>query len=356
MCNIIYKIIVSKKLSKNVAETLKLIIMLARKINLLTICSLCSLFFSTNSLVLAQTTVENPPTTAASSIYQQAKEKLPSDLYAIYRIVDRIARANEIDSHPWQVKIVRKYDAYGFASEENLITIPSSVLNQLVGDSSALACLIGHEMGHHVKRHTGVSETQKAEWLTKIKEETEQEVLGTKKTSSAESTVSYVGGAIANHVLPGFLGNIVNGVLEKRNTNRAEQAEKRIKEIIAQKTEDLNQRLALQSKEQELEADQMGYLTSTRAGFEPEGCLRALNILAKTSEFETAIPPTALRIESLKDFMTKNPPQTLAKEGETRISATQPLTYDLPKNSESLKINSRHGASVADDIDAKFGK
>ncbi|GAA6623135.1 hypothetical protein [Scytonema sp. NUACC26] len=100
----------------------------------------------------------------------------------------------------------------------------------------------------------------------------------------------------------------------------------------------------------------MGYLTSIRAGFEPEGCLRALDILAKTPEFETAIPPTAIRIESLKDFITKNPPQTLTQEGEARISATQPLTYDLPKNGESLKINSRHGASVADDIDAKFGK
>ncbi|MUG97160.1 M48 family metalloprotease [Scytonema sp. UIC 10036] len=330
--------------------------MLAWKTKLLTICSLCSLFFPTTVPVLAQTTVENTPTTTASGVYQQAKEKLPSDLYAIYRIVDRIARANEIDSHPWQVKIVRKYDIYSFASEENLITIHSSVLNQLVADSSALACLVGHEMGHHVKRHTVVGETQKAELLAKIKEEAEQEVLGTKKTSSTESTVSYVGGAIANHVLPGFLGNLVNGVLERRNTNRAQQVEKRIKEIIAQKTEDLNQRLALQTKEQELEADQMGYLTSIRAGFEPEGCLRALDILAKTPEFETAIAPTSIRIESLKDFMTKNPPQTLAQEGEARISATQPLTYDLSKNGESLKINSRHGASVADDIDAKFGK
>ncbi|KYC41922.1 peptidase M48 [Scytonema hofmannii PCC 7110] len=330
--------------------------MLAWKTKLLTICSFCSLFFPTNLLVLAQATVENTPTSTASGVYQQAREKLPSDWYAIYRIVDRIARANEIDSHPWQVKIVRKYDTHSFASEENLITVHSGVLNQLVSDSSALACLVGHEMGHHVKRHTVVGETQKAELLVKIKEETEQEVLGIKKTSSTESTVNYVGGALANHVLPGFLGNLVNGVLERRNTNRAQQAEKRIKDIVAQKTEDLDQRLALQSKEQELEGDRMGYLTSIRAGFEPEGCLRALNILAKTPGFETTIPPTSIRIESLKDFITKNPPQTLAQEGEARISATQPLTYDLSKNGESLKINSRHGASVADDIDAKFGK
>ncbi|GAB1539699.1 hypothetical protein NUACC21_23660 [Scytonema sp. NUACC21] len=331
--------------------------MLTWKTKFLTISSLCLLLFSSHLPVQAQTDAEKKPI-PTDGIYQQAKDKLPSDLYAIYRIVDRIARANEIDNRPWQVKIVAKYGTSGLANEENLITIHNGVLNQLVGDSSALACLVGHEVGHSVKRHTFVGEAQKSQLIAKIKEEVEQEVLGNRKASTTESTVTQVGGAIANHVLPGFIGNLINGVLERRNTNRVQQAEKRVNDLVAQKAEDLEKRLAEQSKEQELEADRMGYITSVRAGFEPEGCLRAMDILAKTPgfEFDSNYLPASTRIEALKDFMKKYPPQTLAQEGETRISATQPLTYDLSPNGELLKINSRHGASVADDIDARFGK
>lgn len=330
--------------------------MLIWKTRLLTISSLFLLLFCKNLPLQAQAVVEKEPTATTSSIYQRAKEQLPSDLYALYRIIDRIARANSFDNHHWQVSIVQKYDTNAFATQENLITVYNRILNQLVGDSSALACIVGREMGHHLKHHTAVSESQKVELITKIREQAQQEVLGDKKVATTKKTVANIGGAIAEHVLPGFLSDLINGVLEKQTLNRIQQAEKRIDEIVTQKTQELEQRLSEQSQEQQLESDQMGYITSVRAGFEPEGCLRAMAILAKTSaQTDTTDTVMLKRIEALKAFIEKNPAQTFTQEGEEKISATQPLSYELSRNGEFLKVHSRHGASVADDIDTKFG-
>ncbi len=69
--------------------------MLAWKTKLLTICSFCSLFFPTNLLVLAQATVENTPTATASGVYQQAKEKLPSDLSATQPLTYDLSKNGE---------------------------------------------------------------------------------------------------------------------------------------------------------------------------------------------------------------------------------------------------------------------
>lgn len=53
---------------------------------------------SENSTPTEQTKNTEQP----KSIYEQAKQELPHDLYALYRIVDRIARANGLDEKPWR--------------------------------------------------------------------------------------------------------------------------------------------------------------------------------------------------------------------------------------------------------------
>jgi hypothetical protein len=43
-------------------------------------------------------------------MYQAAKAELPEDYYLIYRIVERLARANGLDDLPWRVYIAPEYD------------------------------------------------------------------------------------------------------------------------------------------------------------------------------------------------------------------------------------------------------
>ena len=300
----------------------------------------------------------------SAEIYKQAKEELSEDWYVIYRIVDRIARANGLDNNPWRLLIVPKYNINAFATEVNLIALYNGILDQLAGDASAIACVVGHEMGHHVKRHIAMGEAEKALIIEQFQKEAEAEVMAEVEDAQSDATATSVGGSVlrtGGGFLGGIgsvLGNTGGAVLENESRQRMARAEERIQEITALKTEELEQRLAENERRQEFEADEVGYMYMARAGFEAEGCLRAMAVLGRTSgaEFDTTHPAVPKRIEKLKELMLQYPPQTLAQEGEAKISASQPLTYDRSQDGHSLRINSRRGGSAAGDIERLFGE
>ncbi|MDJ0615148.1 MAG: M48 family metallopeptidase [Calothrix sp. MO_192.B10] len=317
------------------------------------------LSFSCLSILLLSTTLPAvaKPKPTTTTIYQRAKKELPTNLYGLYRIIDRVARANKMDNLPWRIVIVRKYNINAFATNVNLIAMYDGILDQLSGDSSALACVVAHEMGHHIKRHIAISQAKKKELVAKIREEAEREVLGEKRAANAEATATAVGSAVSRRVVKGPFGGLLSSVLGSQSRNRLSRGQKRINRIVKQKQQELEQRIAQESRNNELEADEVGYIASVKAGFEPEGCLRAMEVLARTpgAELDTTHPAVPKRIEALKKLIQKYPPQTLVKEGEALISKTKPLTYDISLDKTSLRINSVRGGSVADDIDKKFG-
>lgn len=318
---------------------------------LIPIASLCALLLS------GALPVEAKPTGKGHVIYQRAKKELPKDFYALYRIVDRVARANGYESTPWRIVVIPKYDINAFATDVNLVAIYDGILDQLGGDSSALACVVSHEMGHHMKRHAAVSQVKKKELLAQIQEETQQEVLGEKKAATQEATAEAVGGEVGRRAIGGTLGNVVGNILGGESRRRHRKSERRIKEIIEQKTQELEQRIAKESRNNEFEADEVGYLASVRAGFEPEGCLRVMEVLGRTpgAELDTDHPAVPKRIEAIKALMIKYPPKTLVAEGKAKLSATQPLSYDLSRDKVSLRVNSVRGGSAGSDIDKMFG-
>lgn len=316
--------------------------------------SIASLF----ALLLSGTLpVEAKPALKGHAVYQRAKKELPKDFYALYRIVDRVARANGYEKTPWRIVVVPQYDINAFATDVNLIAIYDGILDQLGGDSSALACVVSHEMGHHIKRHAAVSLAKKKELMAQIQEETQKEVLGEKRAASQEAAVESVGGEVGRRAIGGRLGNVVGNILGGESQRRHRKSEKRIKRIVEQKTQELEQRIAKQSRKNEFEADKVGYLASVRAGFEPEGCLRVMEVLGRIpgAEFDTDHPAVPKRIEGIKALMVKYPPKDLTAEGKAKLSKTQPLSYELSRDKVSLKVNSIRGGSAGADIDKMFG-
>ena len=318
------------------------------------------LSFSCLPILLLSTTLPAvaKPKPATTSIYQRAKKELSPNVYGLYRIIDRIARANKMDNLPWRVVIVNKYDINAFATEVNLIAIYNGMLDQLSGDSSALACVVAHEMGHHVKRHIAISQAKKKELIAKIKQEAEQEVLGEKRAANSEATAAAVGSAVSRQVVKGPFGGLLGSVLGNQSRNRVSRGQKRINRIVKKKQQELEQRIAQESRNNEFEADEVGYIASVKAGFEPQGCLRTMEVLARTpgAELDSTHPAVPKRIQALKKLIQKYPPETLAKEGQALISQTKPLTYNISLDKQSLRINSVRGGSVVDDIDKKFGQ
>jgi predicted Zn-dependent protease len=306
--------------------------------------------------VEAKPAAQQPAGTTA--IYDKAKKELPKDFYVLYRIVDRISRANQLDERPWRVGIVPEYDINAFATEVNLVAMYSGILDQLAGDSSALACVIGHEMGHNVKRHIALSKAQQASLLAQYQKEAEEEVNREVNSANTEATATSVAGGVVRNVFGGILGNVGGSVLQGASNRRIASARERVQQIVKKKQEELQKRVAETSRQQEFEADEVGYLYAARAGFEPEGCLRAMAVLARTpgAEFDTTHPAVPKRIETLKQLMTKYPAEKLTLEGKTKLGATRPLTYDFSKDGVSLRINSRFGGGSDTDLERLFGK
>lgn len=327
---------------------------------LLTTSSLCLFLCSATLPVLAKPkpVPQKKPASTSTTVYEQAKKQLPEDFYALYRVVDRIARANGLDNRPWRVVAIPKYDVNAFATDVNLIAVYDGILDQLAGDSSALACVVAHEMGHHTKRHIAIGVAQKNELIAKIEQEAKTEVLGEQQAANEQSTAAVLGGVVVGRTVGGTLGNVLGSVIGNQGVQRQADSQKRINQIVEKKKKELEQRLAEQERQHEFEADEIGYVASVKAGFDPEGCLRVMQVLSQMpgSETDSSHPAVPKRIESLKALMIKYPPQTLAKEGEARISKTKPLTYNLSKDQASLRINSTLGGSAANDIDARFGK
>jgi predicted Zn-dependent protease len=325
---------------------------------------LSSLFFP--SSLLAKSLPPNPILMAqnpsSDDLYKQAKEELSEDVYVIYRVVERIARANGLDNMPWRVGIVDEYNINAFATEVNLVAIYTGILDQLAGDSSAIACVIGHEMAHHVKRHIALAPAEELALKKRIQEEAEKQVLAEIQDAKSDATGTSVVGAVLQTV-GGFVGgwgrragNVGNSALQDASRQRLAQAEERVKEIVEEKNAELEQKLAENNRKQEFEADEIGYQYIAKAGFDAEGCIRVMDVLGRTSgaEFDTTHPAIPKRVEQLRALMNQYPPATLAQEGESLIKSTQPLTYDLSKDGQSLRINSRRGGSAADDIDRRF--
>lgn len=293
---------------------------------------------------------------AVPDIYQQAKEELPEDWYVLYRIIERIARANNLDEQNWRVVIVPEYNINAFATDVNLIAMFDGMLDQLAGDASAIACVIAHEMGHHVNRHIPMGEAEKAALIAKIQEEAEAAVLAEAEDAKSDATVTSVGSSLVRNILGGTLGNIGGGILAGQSQQRIADAEERIQEIVAAKEAELQARLAEESRKREFEADEIGYLYATRAGFEPAGCLRVMQVLSglPTAEFDSTHPAIPKRTERLSELMNQYPAEQLKQEGNAIINSSQPLTYNLSKDGGSLRINSRRGGSSSDDLENLF--
>jgi beta-barrel assembly-enhancing protease len=324
--------------------------------------SLTFLFLFQSNLVLAKTPKKAKNTQAKpTDLYTKAKKELPEDFYTVYRIVDRISRANGLDDYNWRVIVVPEYNLNAFATDANLIAVYDGIMDRLAGDSSALACVIGHEMSHHVKRHIAMSPSEEKTIRAKIQQEAQTQVMAEMKDAQEDNTNTAMGGAIINSFGGLFGGgnwvtNNAKSMLQQEGARRTQEAEQRIKEITAQKERELNETLAANSRKYEFEADQGGYQYMAKAGFEPEGCFRVMEVLGRTegAEFDTDHPAIPKRVEQLQQLVKQYPPASLASEGKAKIASSKPLEYDLSKDGISLRINSRRGGSSGDDIDRMF--
>jgi predicted Zn-dependent protease len=309
-------------------------------------------FMATHQPVIAQ---------ATPTIYETAKKELPEDFYVVYRITERIARANSLDKMPWRVVVIDEYNMNAFATDQNLIAIYNGLLDQVEGDPSAIACVVAHEIAHHTEQHIALSESEKRAMVEKFTEEARIEVLREAEDARNDATGAAVGGALLQGIgslfggIGSTAGNTVGGVLGAAAQQRLADAEVRIQKIVESKQAALEAEIAETNRRQEFEADEYGYKYMAKAGFDGDGCLRLMNVMARIpgSDLDTTHPATRRRIEQIQNLMVEHPPEKLADQGQLMLNTSRPLTYSLSRDGNSLRINSQNG-STTDAIDRMF--
>jgi len=249
---------------------------------------------SSEALAQNRSTFSTPPTPAESSVYDKAREDLSPNLYMLYRIVERIARANGLTNHPWRVVVADDTLINAYATEVNLVIVHFGLLDQMAGDISAIACVVGHEMAHHTERHIAIRTSRVADW---------QE--------------------------------------ETRNANSRE----------------FQERMAKLAREHGQEADAIGYQYSVTAGFDPSGCVRGLEMLSRlpgTMRDSATHPSVPRRIEAIQALINATPPEVLRSRGQLGLTTSDPLSYEMLEDKEWLRINSARGGSFVEDWNRLF--
>ncbi|BAY23131.1 peptidase M48 Ste24p [Calothrix sp. NIES-2100] len=273
----------------------------------------------------------------------------------VYSVMEKVIRANELDEHTWRVRVVNQYIDNAFASDVNLVTVYDGLLDKINGDDAALAFIIGHELAHNSQRHLAVSATVNAEVLQRLNNEAETEIqkLVADEQQKFQQQGEVRGGVeIACVILGSFCRKvpIQAGAYLYLNSqgqpdpNRIEQQKQ---QIIAQKQQEFNKQQIQLGRRQESEADEFGYLYMVKAGYDPKGAFRAMEILARIPVPNPSIdvhPPATERIEALQTLTRKVSSPALVAEGAAKLRKTKPLTYAASSDGQSLLINSRFGS------------
>ncbi|MDJ0729396.1 MAG: M48 family metallopeptidase [Crocosphaera sp.] len=291
---------------------------------------------SSQSLVVANP--QPPSSNDIHPMYQKAEQELPKNYFVVYAITDRIARANGLDKKPWRIVVTSNYTVNAYASDTNLLTFEAGLMDQLEGNASALACAIAHEMGHHVKQHLGYGPAKQQEARLEEIEKLEREKLIAEQDAATQAALGagFAAGAVqAGNRVGGTAGGILGafGLLVGGAAQQDAQNIEQIKAEIEQEAEArYNQRLMEISQGHELEADELGYIYSVKAGFDPNGCVTVMDILGRMPGAQLkdgTHPAPETRSEKIKALMAKYPPETLKAEGQTLLKAkTTPLQYE----------------------------
>jgi len=268
--------------------------------------------------------------------YSQAKKELNGDYYVLYRIVDKLARANDTASTSWRVRLSEKYALNGFADEANLIIVPKAAVEQLSGNPDALACMVGREISHHIRKHQAVGPTEKMA----LKRQIAEEVASQLKANEGSKR----GWGMGLGLIGGLTGVSTSGIQGAINSSTDNASAK----MIAEKEAELDKRIADTSSRIEKEADEDAFIYLSRAGRDPKGCIVYLDFISRdpSAEADPSNPQIPGRIQAYRDFINRESSTKFKQEGSSNLSRLgQSLNYKVTDNGASLRIEAYGGST-----------
>lgn len=294
----------------------------------------------------------------AQGVYRQAREELSEQFYVLYRIVDRLVRANRLDHASWQVSIGS--DATGSDGGANVIAIDRHLLNQLNGDVDALAYVIAGEMARQIHHQSALSESEKTQVLANLRAEAEKEAQqevnqsarrGAGEAQIGRAIVRTIGGFLGG--VGGIVANLVDNAFQGKPEDNTALLEQRTEELYQAKMTAQEQQWVEHDLKQNMEVDQYSYQYMATAGFDPIGCFRAMNLIAWIQGNQSEASNTLVqRVDAIKAAMTELPAAHLKTMGRDRLQMNhQPLSYAVIQGGQTLRLSSQ---KIYQEFDDRF--
>ncbi len=86
--------------------------------------------------------------------YKQIKSVLNQDQFNLYKVTEKLLRANNLQYQNWRVGIKNKTeDVNAYTTAANLIIINSALYDSIYNDETALAFVVSHEISHNILNH-----------------------------------------------------------------------------------------------------------------------------------------------------------------------------------------------------------
>lgn len=214
------------------------------------------------------------------------------DFYNVYRVSERIIRANNLDYVNWRIAIRKTEDVNADSSMANLVRVNTGLYDALYGDDDALAFIIAHEMAHLILNHS----QRQAELEARLKKLTDY------NKGVAPNSDLYLAGDVVANIQAG--------------------------------------RILSQVKMMEFMADTEALILLTKAGYSPYKAVGALNFLkalpqANVWTFYDTHPMIKDRIKSANENISYTNPDWV-NEGKANIFNSDVL--DCKKSSDRVSI------------------
>ena len=218
---------------------------------------------------------------ASKKLNEYYMQAYGEDFYKVYRVTEKIIRANGLDFINWRLSVDSSNEFNAFNSETNCITVQAGLLDTFRDNDDALAQVIGHEIAHGLLGHS----KRKAKYDAKVKR--------------AYRIGSYAAYQIA--------------------LKRAKKA----------------------SRDMEYEADIEGAKLAARAGFDltkGKEVVSMINTMYYADELNSTHPDTAKRIENFEQNRKYFMESEWKKQGEYNLYNSEVLVCEKSSNRNSIVI------------------
>lgn len=254
--------------------------------------------------------------------YSGIKRQLNNDQYSVYRIFEKILRANNLEYQNWRIGIKRTAtNINASAGSANLILINSALYDSLYNDKDALAFVISHETAHFLLNHN--KKTGKIVYaINRLERKQYNLEIKSRYDTSSSFSLYYLAGK-----------------------------------------QTINARLALLYKKlrtMEYEADREALSLMARAGFNTDNAINTIEFLDKLLDVGTVYsthPNSQDRINNINKELSILDIQSLVNQGKSNIYNSDVITIKKSTDRYTFVMNEQKKSKsnyIADSKDNKL--